>query len=201
MRDNPGMRGCDKQVSDLTDLRFPFLGKPIAALLSFLFQSFQRFAILVGILIAGPVGCGFDTILSEKPRFSLQSIVLQASEEVNDNTPLAVDLVILFDEALAPQIAALPARDWFSQSEQFQRDFPREIKVKRWEIIPGQIIGPISLDSAFLTQENGRAAAGAFVFADFLSPGNHRARLVSQEGVRVLLGRDEMLLQGFDINS
>lgn len=121
------------------------------------------------------------------PSLSLDTVKLIAETGINNDSPVAVDLVILYDATLIPQLLALPARDWFARRQQFQRDYPEDLQVVSWEIVPGQTLE---------AQEVGRrsGARAGFLFANYFTPGDHRLRLAQQSAVQLRL-----LTAGFTI--
>ena len=91
------------------------------------------------------------------------------SEEANRNNPVAVDLVLVYDQKLLEKIAKYPARTWFERRDQIRRDYILEeaLEVWQWEWVPGQkvTVTPIPLKVRF---------AGGYIFAGYRSPGEHR---------------------------
>lgn len=131
-------------------------------------------------------GCA---LWSGGPSVQIDRVALTAEPAVNNDSPVAVDLVILYDTALLPQVGTLPARDWFARREQFMRDFPLDLQVVSWEIVPGQSL------PAQPVGRRGNARAG-FIFADYFAPGDHRLRLAEQSAIRIRL-----LAAGFTIDT
>jgi len=95
-------------------------------------------------------------------------IQLNVSPAANSNNPIPMDLVMVLDKKLVKEVAKLSAKDWFERRVQIQRDYPNLTEVIPWELVPGQHTGSISIDINVKTQ-------GAFVFARYLLPGDHRA--------------------------
>lgn len=91
----------------------------------------------------------------------------------NNNSPVKAELVIPSDAALLKQLSALPAAKWFEMREQFRNNFPTGFKSWYWEFVPGQNV-PFELHS-----QDTKGGLAAFLFVDYSSPGEHRARLES----------------------
>ena len=91
--------------------------------------------------------------------------------EANQNNPLAVDLVLVFDEDLLKQLLNYSAKTWFEKRDQIQRDFPEGegVQIWNWEWTPGQRIG---IKEVPMTAK----AKGGLIFAQYFSKGDHRAR-------------------------
>lgn len=115
------------------------------------------------------------------PDVYLETIALTVADRANENNPVAVDLLVVNEEALLEEILKLSARDWFQKRPQYIRDFPTGIDLKSWELVPGSSVPPTEIDVR-------RRARGAVVFANYYAPGPHRLRLPDQSKVRLLLG-------------
>lgn len=135
-------------------------------------------------------GCGMGNLFSSGPSLSISSVTLVAEPGSNRNRPVAVDLVLVKTEAAIDQIGALSAADWFRRKGQFLRDFPQGITVIGWEPVPA-----LSLPPRELTSEETSGAKAGFVFADYSTPGDHRARLESTEAIRITLRADDFIVE------
>jgi type VI secretion system protein len=135
--------------------------------------------LIVTLLLAGALsGCGALGLSGEKAKWS--EVTLDASDDVNNNSPVAVDIVLVSDEAMLARIAELPASKWFAGREDLARTFPKALRYKSWEIVPG-----------FRIEVNGETfagprVAGAFVFANYRDPGAHRVRIERFSGRMVV---------------
>lgn len=106
---------------------------------------------------------------SDSPDLTLDTLQLSADPQANDNSPIAVDLVLVHQQDLVDQILALTAKDWFAKRQQFEADHPRGLTVMSWEIVPGQTLtAPITGESA---------AWAGIVFTKYRTPGPHRLRV------------------------
>lgn len=114
---------------------------------------------------------------------SWEGLLLQAAPDANQNTPLAVDVVFVRDAELLQQLQALPAAKWFATRNDWQQTYPDGLQVYRAELVPSQSLrlGADALAAPRVT--------GVLIFADYLSPGDHRVRLPEQSpGALVSLG-------------
>lgn len=118
---------------------------------------------------------------------SISRISITAEPEANQNTAIAVDLVMLSDTEAATAILKLSARDWFTHRAAFLRDYPDGVTVQSWEIVPGQVLRDAKVDSP-----SGMKAA--VVFALYDNDGEHRLRLTDSSEVHLMLGADEVRL-------
>jgi len=135
-------------------------------------------------------GCGMGSLFSGGPSLTIDSVTLVAQPGSNRNRPVAVDLVLIKTEAAIDQIGALSATDWFRRKGQFLRDFPQGMTIIGWEPVPALNLAPRALTS----EEKSGAKAG-FVFADYSTPGDHRARLESASAIRLTLRPDDFIVE------
>ncbi|KAA0998933.1 type VI secretion lipoprotein TssJ [Paraburkholderia panacisoli] len=98
-------------------------------------------------------------------------LTLVAEDDVNNNSPVAVDVVFVTDDTMLARIAELPASKWFAARQDLANTFPKSLRYKSWELVPGQRIE--------LTGDTfGRPrVAAAFLFANYTDPGAHRVRI------------------------
>ena len=112
-------------------------------------------------------------------------IQVSIAPDANENTPLAVDFVVVYEKKILDKLLEKKARDWFAGREQFLRDYPDGVKSSKWEWVPGQEVQPIEIDY-------GVGAKQVVLFADYLTPGEHRARIDPQRPFRLILGPSEL---------
>jgi type VI secretion system protein len=127
------------------------------------------------------ISCGFG--LRTRALFGgTVDLKVQVEDMANGNNPVAVDVLLVSDEDLLKQLLKMPAREWFDKRGQIKRDFPegKGLQTWSWEWVPGQHIPPQMLP----LEPKARAM---LIFANYLSPGEHRARWDAHEGVRVTL--------------
>jgi len=147
-------------------------------------------------LVAFALSCGgtrqktnpvVDTI---RPLFVEElKLAVTISPDANQQSPVAVDLVMIYDPNLLDPIAKLAAKDWFVQREQLQRDFPDGFQLWRWEWVPGQQI------SAQRIRFNPRRVKGTLLFANYFLPGTHRAKVDPLKQVSLVLGEETFSLR------
>lgn len=146
---------------------------------------------LAGVLSGCGVVSGAGALLGLGPRPlapDWKTLLLQASDDANDNSALAVDVVLVRDAAVLESLLAMPAAKWFASRADLRRSFPDALTVYSYEMVPSQ---SIRLGEQLWRAEKGWAA---LVYASYATPGEHRTRLLlSAPGYVVRLGA-----QGFD---
>jgi len=99
------------------------------------------------------------------------NVTVNVSEKVNLNAPIAMDLLLVYNDQLRDTLLKMSAKDWFRQKDQIKRDYieGEGLDCWSWEWVPGQKIPVQKLP----LKSNAKAG---IVFADYLSPGAHRIR-------------------------
>ena len=105
------------------------------------------------------------------PELEISSVALSVEAGANNDTPIRVDLALVADQKLLAELLKVSAADWFKRKSQYQRDYPDQLSVFEWEIVPNR---KYSID----LPERPAAWAG-LVFAGYASPGEHR--LITRE--------------------
>jgi type VI secretion system protein len=127
-------------------------------------------------------GCG---LFSASPPVRLSTVSFQVAAQANDDTPIAVDLVMVGKRDIVDTIGQLNAADWFARKNQLRRDYPDQLSVMDWELVPGQGVPATKV-------EPDRKAWAAYFFAAYAAPGAHRAAVTNLHDVDVTLGPDDL---------
>lgn len=109
----------------------------------------------------------------------------------NNDSPIAVDLVSVNDKDLAKDLAKMTASDWFQKRDQIREDNPKAAEVsilKSWEWVPGQLIGTVQIP----LKKKPRAL---LLFANYGTPGPHRAKIDPSNTQQVALNRDDLKVE------
>jgi type VI secretion system protein len=152
--------------------------------------SSLRRALVMAALVCLLPGCGvFDgarSMLGMGPKPvepHWNSLALLAQEDANNNSALAVDIVFIKNQSVLDALMVMPAAKWFSSRADLQRSFPETLGVLSYELVPSQTI---KVGEALWRDQ---AAWAVLVFANYSSPGEHRARLMlNTPGYVVQLG-------------
>ncbi len=130
----------------------------------------------LGIVAALLAGCGSSG--PERLRVSVE-----AEPAANSDSPVAIAILVVYEDSVFRDLSKLSAGEWFEQAEQRQRDNPErtDFDLLSWEVMPGQRIKETNFEL------QGRPATG-LVFADYLSEGQHRNRFNPEKRILVVLG-------------
>jgi len=112
------------------------------------------------------------------------------SEKVNQNNPIALDLLIVYDKDLLSLIFEMTSKEWFARREQIKRDFPEKTGFESWiwEWVPGQKIPVQKLPLR-------PPAVGGVIFANFYSQGIHRFRINPFKNIAIHLGEEGFFVE------
>jgi len=133
--------------------------------------------LVLGVCVAQALtlsGCAMFGMSGDKVSWSQMSIM--ASDGMNDNSPVSVDVVLVSDSTLLARLAAMPASKWFAGRDDFANAYPKGIRFRSWEVVPGEHLNVKG--EVF----SGPRVAGAFVFANYPGPGAHNIRIDTFKG-------------------
>lgn len=141
-------------------------------------------------VLSALAGCGVSKGLMHKAtrvahvssgKLSLQVAI---SSTANQNSPVAVDVLLIRDKTFLKTAQSMSASDWFAKKMQLQRQNPKAMEVKSWEWIPGQDVAPIS----FVVPVDVQAA---IMFANYGTGGTHSAPLPTSGKVSIFLDDED----------
>jgi len=111
----------------------------------------------------------------------------RVADRANGDSPIAVDLVTVYDAKLEERLATVKASVWFaSERASIARVFPRSaFRVWSWEWVPGQEVAPAPRFSYR------RGARTTFLFANYATPGDHRWRVAPNRSLQLSMELDD----------
>lgn len=127
-------------------------------------------------------GCAFfspKTKLIELP--GVVNVHLQTTQNANNNSPIAVSLVLVYDKKLFSTVKALSAKKWYASYRQLLYDNPRGLIIKNWELMPGQLI------HYSFNPERRKQIVGILVFANYTDKGQYRQGVFGFSTLNVFL--------------
>lgn len=119
----------------------------------------------------------------ETAKIWIEKVNFKVSKKVNSNAPVDVHLIIIYDDGVMGQVAAMTAAQFFEAEDQLRKDHANDIDIVEWEVVPGQEMEPetISMSKAY--------AKGAFIFGRYSTTDTHREGLADEE--EIILHLDE----------
>lgn len=99
---------------------------------------------------------------------------------INQNSPVAVELLLIRDRDLWQRLREKPAAEWFEERKALARTFPDSFESRLWEWVPGQEVPPQTI-------EVGRGVRWGLVFARYLVAGDHRTVVEPRKPFRLVL--------------
>lgn len=124
----------------------------------------------------GTVGKVMNLVGLGGTRLAWKEVVIAASQSANQNTAVAVDIVLVLEDSAVATLAALPAAKWFQTRADLLRTYPGSLVYKSWEVAPGQ---RLSVPGSHFGSPS---VVGVFVFADYLAAGEHRMKVEQLSG-------------------
>lgn len=121
------------------------------------------------------------------PELTIDSVSIYTAQDANQNSATAVDLVVIYDQNLVKSIGKMSASQYFSNTQQLLLDNPTLIDIWHWELVPGQIV------QAFTPEEGETKAYAGYVFANYLTGGDHRLKVAPSGIVAILLQKNDLL--------
>lgn len=109
-------------------------------------------------------------------------IRIEAAANANHSRATTLDIVFVYDTALAAALGGLSAADWFRHKQEYLAAPGAKLDVTSWSVMPGQK----GLARAFPGRH--REAVAVLVFADYATAGAHRAQILGNPSVAILLG-------------
>lgn len=112
---------------------------------------------------------------------------VQVAPEVNHNSPIAVDVLLVKDKDTLKSVSAMSASDWFQKRTDFERSHPNKIQRISWEWVPGQAVGQVTVPGTGV-------AAGIVLFANYQTKGDHRALLPHGGHISITFAADDFAI-------
>ena len=151
-----------------------------------LYLNFQLLLLMFVMLMLTGCSTVKDYVMPAGVKLDWESVTLSVAAGANRDYPLAIDVVLVNDEALEKRLLAMSARDWFSARTGLRKTYPDVLSVDSLELAPGE---SLTLPGK---RWSGRRVTAALVFADYLVAGPHLARIDSLRGrVQLTFGANE----------
>lgn len=149
-------------------------------IMSFKSKTITRLTFAVALSLTA---CNNESV----PELTINSVSIYTAQDANQNSATAVDLVVIYDQNLVKSIGEMSASQYFSNTQQLLLDNPTLIDIWHWELVPGQIV------QAFTPEEGETKAYAGYVFANYLTGGDHRLKVAPSGIVAILLQKNDLL--------
>lgn len=143
---------------------------------------------VAGLVLASLAACSSiasvaKMVIPSGNRLDWNGLTVIAAPDANQNTAVALDIVQVRDEATLTLVSGLPAAKWFASRADLVKTFPEGLSIKSLELTPGMNVKLAAGDFSASRQ------IGVFIFADYLTAGEHRVRADQLKGdILVQLG-------------
>lgn len=116
-------------------------------------------------------------------------VKVNISPQANNNNPVALDLVLVKDKNLFKELMKISAKEWFEKRSQYRLDYPKEtgLNAGSWEWVPGQVVKIEPMPMNF-------KATRGLVFANYFTPGAHRAVIDPSKPIVITLGPEDIVV-------
>ncbi len=135
-----------------------------------------RLLMVCAVLLLGGCSTVNSVLFPPGVKPDWDSLSLYIDPAANRDFPMAVDVVLVTDEALAKRISGMKAADWFGARDGLRKTQGGELDILSLELPPGE-----SLTLPGKRFSNRRVFA-ALIFADYFTGGEHSARLEALTG-------------------
>jgi type VI secretion system protein len=144
-------------------------------------------AVCAGLALLALLGCS-----GNRPSFFGGSLTVTATVDpgINQNHPVAVEALVIYDSGLLNTLLATSAADWFQKRVQYRRDYPEEsgyVSLYR-EWVPGQAVEPEEISF-------GTGARGGLVFVNYANNQSNRVRFDPHQSIRIHLEENGFTVQ------
>lgn len=135
-------------------------------------------ACLLSLLLISAAGCSAmkNWVMPQGVKLDWDVVSMQVIDGANRDFPLAIDVVMVSDDALAQRLSSMSARDWFAARDSLRKAYPDTLEFDSLELAPGESITQPG------KRWSGRRVSAALLFADYFADGPHLARLESLKG-------------------
>lgn len=116
----------------------------------------------------------------------LEKITFRADDNMNDNSPVKVHVIIPYKEELANKVSAMDAATYFQQAKKLKSDAGEDLDVFSVDIVPGD-----TEEILEITPKNSTGVI-ALMFARYSTPGDHRTNVSADYELQVDMGKNDL---------
>ena len=108
-------------------------------------------------------------------------IDVESKPNANLGSPIAVDIVSVYDDQIVNEFESIPASEWFNAKNEYKDRLKEKIYIFDHEFIPGEQV------QVEYTTEVKKEPVTNFLFANYNTPGEHRVRVDEFKMLRIIL--------------
>lgn len=124
----------------------------------------------------------------------LSSISIQSSANSNQNSPVAVDIVFIFDNKTAQVLSKLNGPDWFANKQSMLLQYQHQLALTQLEIVPQTPSQKVILPKYYFE------AVNVLLFANYQSQaGQYQADITQYHQLKIRLNKHHYVLQDASI--
>ena len=118
---------------------------------------------------------------------NVKTITLLCSSAMNNDTPMAVDILFVYDDIVGAQLLTQTAKQWFAAKAEYQLKYGADIDAVSMELVPSLSYENVSLPV------NARLAVKVILFADYMmTSGQYPLDLSNWQNPVVTFGQKEI---------
>jgi type VI secretion system protein len=145
--------------------------------------------ILSGCVSAGKLSQIYDGAMGFiLPQKQLKEVTLTSTPDLNDTSPVAVDIVSVSSDEITRMLESLTASQWFNQRDQIKQQFNDNIAISSWEIVPSQRIDAQQLPLISKPYVN------TFIFVNYNNQSTNRGFIKDAEYITIVLKRNNFVI-------
>jgi len=149
----------------------------------------QVFFICAGCISAGKLHDVYSSVKSTfLPIQELRSVTITTTGDMNESSPVALDLLLVFSDDAKKILEDLTANQWFTQKQDILNQFRKEIQISSWEMIPSQRLSNLEL------QKSNDNYICAIIFANYNNSFTNRRSISDVKEMTIVMKRNSFIL-------
>ena len=140
------------------------------------------------LLLSCNLGVRFQSVMGIESK-----LYVDVRDSANEDTPIALDLVIVNNDELLKGLLNMTAGEWFKKRDQIKRDFIEggSLNCMSWEWAPERRILEYSVQKV-------PKAKAIMIYANYNTIGEHRFRVDPFKNIKITLSENEFLVESID---
>jgi type VI secretion system protein len=153
--------------------------------------------LLCFILLSGCSNDALSTLMKSFTTFKtssvwLKSVSFKVADKVNDSSPVKIHIVIIYTNDLLQNLSKMTSQEYFSKATQIKLDNSERMDVFEWELVRSETRHDEPV------KPNKYSGEGILVFAQYTTPGVHRASIGEDENVLITLNDEDFTVSSLN---